>query len=160
MKEFSCQFRIVEKEESELSPDELELLDAAKEATKRSYVPYSQFHVGAALRLDDGRIVSGSNQENCAYPSGICAERTALFFANSNYPDNAVTEICIAARDTKGQFTTLPVTPCGSCRQVMVETENRFHNKIRIMLYGTQGSYFIESAKDLLPVSFDASFLD
>lgn len=159
MKEFSNRILIVWKDESELTPDEKELLDAAKTATERSYVPYSHFHVGAALRLDDGRIVSGSNQENCAYPSGLCAERTALFFANSSYPDNAVTDICIAARDASGEFTEMPVSPCGSCRQVMVETENRFHNKIRIMLYGTKGSYFIESAKDLLPVSFDASLL-
>lgn len=160
MKELSHNIVITEKDESELTPQEQELLNAAKLATTRSYSPYSHFCVGAALRLDDGRIITGSNQENCAYPSGLCAERTALFHANSCYPEHAVTDLCIAARDIRGHFTEIPVSPCGACRQVMVETEKRFNNKIRIMLYGVKGSYFINSATDLLPVSFDASFLD
>lgn len=159
MREITQQFRIIEKDESELTPDEQELLRAAKEATHRSYVPYSHFYVGAAARLDDGTIVTGCNQENCAYPSGLCAERTTLFYANAQYPDHAVTHLCIAARDTRCQFTKLPVTPCGACRQVMTETENRYNHPINIMLYGTQGIYFISSAKDLLPVCFDPSFL-
>lgn len=160
MKRIEKKLVIVQKELSELDAQELELLEAAKEATHRSYVPYSNFHVGAAVRLDDGSIVAGSNQENCAYPSGLCAERTALFSANSNYPDKAVTALCIAARDIHGEFTELPVAPCGACRQVMVETESRYKTPIKIMLYGTKGTYFIDSAKDLLPVDFDASFLE
>ena len=151
---------IVQKDVSELDIQEKELLEAAKQATYRSYVPYSNFHVGAALRLSNGTIVTGSNQENCAYPSGLCAERTALFYANSNQPDEAVVTLCIAARDIHGNFTELPVSPCGSCRQVMIETENRFHTPIKIMLYGTKGIFFVDSAKDMLPIDFDASFLD
>lgn len=160
MKEIRKQICILKKDEQELSSDELELLKAAKEATFRSYSAYSHFSVGAALRLDNGQIVTGSNQENCAYPSGLCAERTAVFYANANYPDNAVTHLCIAARDTRGEFTPLPVAPCGACRQVLVESEHRYSHPIQIMLYGTEGSYFINSAEDLLPVSFDASFLE
>ena len=147
-------------EESELSPVDADLLKAAKEATFRSYVPYSNFHVGAAARLSDGSVVTGCNQENCAYPSGLCAERTTLFYANANFPDLAVTDLCIAARDTRGNFTELPVPPCGACRQVMVETEERFNHPIRLILYGTKYSYIINSAKDILPLSFDAGNLD
>ena len=160
MKDIVRQINILEKEERELNDEESELLKAAKEATYNSYSPYSHFSVGAALKLDNGKIITGSNQENCAYPSGLCAERTAMFYANANYPENAVIALCIAARDTRGNFTEMPVTPCGSCRQVLVETEHRFKNKIRIMLYGTKGLYIVESAQDLLPVSFDASYLE
>ena len=149
----------------EYTPEELpgkykDLADAAVKALEGSYAPYSKFNVGAAVLLSDGRTFTGSNQENCAYPSGLCAERTAMFYANANYPENAVVALCIAARDTRGNFTEMPVTPCGSCRQVLVETEHRFKNKIRIMLYGTKGLYIVESAQDLLPVSFDASYLE
>lgn len=146
--------------EDELTLEDKELLKAAKEATYRSYAPYSHFSVGAALRLDNGQIITGSNQENCAYPSGLCAERTAVFNANANYPDNAVVSLCIAARDTRGNFTELPITPCGSCRQVLVETEHRYQKPIRIILYGTKGLYIIDSAQDMLPVSFNASYLE
>ena len=159
MKSYTNQITITEKSEHELTTDEKQLLEAAKHATYNSYSPYSHFSVGAALRLDNGEIIIGSNQENCAYPSGLCAERTAVFAANATHPDNAVVSICIAARDTHGEFTQMPITPCGACRQVLLETEQRFNKKISIMLYGTKGTYIIDSAKDLLPVSFDASYL-
>ena len=160
MRNFEMTLHVGVAEESELSPVDADLLKAAKEATFRSYVPYSNFHVGAAARLSDGSVVTGCNQENCAYPSVLCAERTTLFYANANFPDLAVTDLSIAARDTRGNFTELPVPPCGACRQVMVETEERFNHPIRLILYGTKYSYIINSAKDILPLSFDAGNLD
>ncbi len=159
MKELNIKIPVVFKQEDELSEDEHRLLKEAKEAPHRSYSPYSHFSVGAAVLLDDGTIVCGSNQENSAFPSGLCAERTALFYANSRYPDHAVKALCIAARDTNGEFTEQPVAPCGSCRQVMVETEVRYGSNIQILLYGRKGIYCLNSARDTLPVHFDGSFL-
>ncbi len=150
---------VIKKQENEFDPTERRLLQAAKEATQRSYSPYSKFSVGAAVLLADGSIVTGSNQENSAFPSGLCAERTAVFYANSQYPDTPVVALCIAARDTTGQFTRRPISPCGACRQVLIETENRFQTSIRILLYGTDGTYILESARDTLPVHFDNSYL-
>lgn len=150
---------IKELKESELTATQQRLLTQAKAATYRSYAPYSQFHVGAAVLLGDGTIVTGNNQENCAYPSGLCAERTAMFYANSQYPQQPVTCICIAARDTEGNFTRQPIAPCGACRQVLLETEKRFGTPISILLYGTEGCYIIPDAQSLLPVTFDSSFL-
>lgn len=143
------------KDESELTTDEKLLVKTAKEATFRSYAPYSDFHVGAALMLDDGTVVSGSNQENCAYPSGTCAERTAVFYANSQHPDKAVKAICIAARDSSGNFTPIPISPCGSCRQVLIETEKRGGKPLCIIMYGTSRTYIVESASQLLPLQFE-----
>lgn len=151
---------VVVKAENELDAQERRLVLEAKASTLRSYAPYSNFSVGAAALLDDDTIVCGSNQENCAYPSGLCAERTAVFYANSRYPDKAVKVLCIAARNSEGEFTARPVAPCGACRQVLVETEERYHVNIRVMLYGTEGIYIVRSARDLLPVHFDSSYLD
>ena len=159
MKELNINIPVEFKQESELDEQEQQLLAQAKEATQRSYSPYSHFSVGAAVLLDDGTIVCGSNQENSAFPSGLCAERTALFYANSRYPEHSVKALCIAARDASGRFTQRPVAPCGSCRQVMVETEYRFKQDIRILLYGLEGIYCIRSAREMLPVHFDGSFL-
>jgi cytidine deaminase len=103
--------------------------------------------------------VAGSNQENAAYPSGLCAERTAVFYANSRYPELAVRRICIVARDKDGNFCSRPIAPCGACRQVLLETEQRAGQSIKIMLCGMQSIYFFSSVKDLLPLSFDESFL-
>lgn len=141
----------------EMSEDDRELIEAACEATYRSYVPYSQFSVGAAVRLANNLIVTGCNQENAAYPSGLCAERTTLFYANAQYPQQAVTTLAIAARNPKGEFVSDPISPCGACRQVMLETENRYHSPIRILLHSTSAIYEIPDAHHLLPVSFDAS---
>ena len=154
METLQFSFTYYKKAESELTSSELQLLEAARQATYRSYSPYSHFSVGAAVLLADGTIVTGSNQENCSYPQGQCAERTAVFYANSRYPDQAVTMLCIAARGTDGQFTAAPVTPCGGCRQVLQETEQRQHSPIQIMLYGTDAIYIIPSAQLLLPLSF------
>ena len=159
MRDIIKTIHILEKDESEFTAEERRLVDAAKEATWRSYSPYSNFSVGAALLLANGEVVTGANQENCAYPSGLCAERTAVFYANARYPDVPVLALCIAARNSSGEFCEMPVAPCGACRQVLSETEERFHTSIKVLLYGTKGMYEIDSVRDLLPVNFDSSFL-
>lgn len=142
----------------ELTDEEKKLVDAAKEASNRSYAPYSRFQVGAAVRLAGGLLVSGSNQENAAYPSGICAERTTLFYANSQYPDRAVEALAIAAQ-TGGKFIEHPTAPCGACRQVILETEERYRHPIHIYLYGTDEIYIVDSIVGLLPLCFGKSDL-
>ncbi len=140
-------------------PDELKkLVDAAKEATKSSYSPYSKFKVGASLLLDNNEIITGSNQENAAYPSGLCAERVTTFYANAKYPKNAVLAIAIAAANSEG-FLPMPITPCGSCRQVLLETEERYNQEITVILYGTKKIFVIPNVKALLPFFFDKETL-
>ena len=142
----------------ELQADDRQLIELAKEAAGRSYAPYSRFAVGAAVRLADGITVTGCNQENAAYPSGMCAERTTLFYANARYPEQAVRTLAVAARNAEG-FTSRPVPPCGACRQVLLETEKRYGIPVRLLLYGKQCVYEAESAAGLLPLSFDAQML-
>lgn len=156
MKTLTITTNVEELHPSELSEEQKTLADHAVRATYRSYSPYSHFNVGAAVQLADGTIVSGSNQENVAYPSGLCAERTALFYANSRYPDQPVSRLCIAARDDKGRLTDSPISPCGSCRQALLETELRYKNPIEIVLVGANSSYIIHSIHDLLPLCFDS----
>ena len=146
-------------EYDELNDTDRALLDDAIEATRRSYAPYSHFSVGAAARLSDNTIVTGTNQENAAYPSGLCAERTTLFYANSQYPDQAVMTLAIAAR-TEKDFIDTPIPPCGACRQVILETEKRYKQPIRILLYGKKCIYEVQSIGHLLPLSFDASAME
>ena len=142
----------------ELPSADKEIVDAARAATANSYAVYSNFNVGAAVRLADGTVVSGTNQENAAYPSGLCAERTTLFWANSQYPAQAVEVLAIAARTAQGELER-PIPPCGACRQVILETEKRFNKAMRIILYGVKECYIIEDGvKALLPLSFDAGF--
>ena len=144
----------------ELPEENRKLVDAAHEATRRSYAPYSHFCVGVAVRLDNGIIVTGNNQENVAYPSGLCAERTALFYANSQYPDQAVTALAIASRHMdEASICDHVCPPCGACRQVMLETENRFGCPMKILLCGSNQVYVIESASCLLPLSFGSELL-
>lgn len=159
METLTIRIEIQKKSQEELDSVEKMLVEKAKEATFTSYAPYSQFSVGAALLLEDGTVIPGCNQENCVYPCGICAERSAIFAAGASLPDVKPIAICIAARDTSGSFTARPIVPCGQCRQVMSETEDRYHSPIRVILYGTDGTYMIGSAKDLLPVSFDSSYM-
>jgi cytidine deaminase len=137
----------------ELDIDDRELVYEAIGATRNSYTPYSHFNVGAALRLDDGSIVIGANQENAAFPSGLCAERTAIFAAQAQQPEHRITAIAIAAKNVNGLMPD-PVTPCGSCRQVMLEIEDRYKAPMRILLYGTKGVYMVDSVKDLMPLYF------
>lgn len=144
---------------NELNETQKLLVERAKEASKRAYAPYSQFNVGAAAMLDNGEIVCGSNQENAAYPSGTCAERTTLFYAGAQYPDNAVTMLAIAAYKG-GNFTAVPTAPCGACRQVILETEHRYGKPIEILLYGEEKTYIITSIESLLPLCFGKTDLD
>ena len=137
----------------ELAVAERELLQRAVEATEGAYAPYSGFHVGAALRLKDGSVVGSSNQENVAYPSGLCAERTALFAANAQYPDQPVLALAVAARKGR-RFLVQPIPPCGSCRQVISGVEDRFATPIRILLYGSDGVLVSEGISPLLPLRF------
>lgn len=139
---------------NELTATDRSLVDLAIQATSNSYAPYSGFHVGAALLLSDGTTFIGANQENAAYPSGLCAERTALFAAQAQHPDLSVRTLAIAARGVSGELTEEPVTPCGACRQAALEIEERGGEPIRILLYGTRGIYIAASVKDLLPLSF------
>ena len=139
----------------ELLSEEKILVDKAKEATFRAYAPYSKFKVGAAALLTNGEIITGNNQENVAFPSGLCAERTVLFYAHSQYPDEAVKALAVAAY-TDGDFLDRPISPCGACRQVMLETEMRFNQPVKIILYGKKKILIAESIKDLLPLAFDS----
>lgn len=143
----------------ELNKADKALLKAAKKSLKDAYAPYSKFKVGAALRLKNGKVVIGSNQENASFPLTLCAERVAIFAAAAKYPTEAVEAIAITA--TSGsQVLDKPVTPCGSCRQVISESEYRFKQDIRVILHGEKGEvYVLHSIKDILPLTFDANFL-
>ncbi|MDR0828978.1 MAG: cytidine deaminase [Prevotellaceae bacterium] len=137
----------------ELEPNIQKLVEKAKEQTKKSYSPYSKFCVGAAVLLDNGEIFTGSNQENVAYPSGLCAERVAMLYANSQFPENKPVAIAIAAKNDDG-FVEKPIMPCGACRQVLLETEMRFDSKISVYLFGTEAVYSLKSIISLLPLAF------
>jgi cytidine deaminase len=137
----------------ELTEEARKTIEAAKEASYRAYAPYSNFQVGSAVLLEDGTMVTGNNQENAASPSGLCAERTAVFSANSLYPGQPIKMLAIAAQ-TKGEFLKEPVTPCGACRQVLLESEKRFGKEIEIYLYGTEKIYYLKGIETLLPLSF------
>lgn len=154
MKKHLISSTIYEYSEDELSSIDRQLIDAARQATERSHAPYSHFHVGAALLLENGEIITGCNQENAAFPVTICAERNALFTAGNLYPDVKIEAIAIAARNAQG-FLSHPISPCGSCRQVMIETETRHQHPLRIVLYGTEGIYVLEGIATLMPLSFN-----
>ena len=150
-KEIISKVRIYDYEE--LTDADRELIDKAKDATQTSYAPFSKFCVGAAARLSDGTIVTGSNQENAAFPSSPRAERTALFYANARYPEKSVEELAIAAY-AHGTFLKSPIPPCGACRQVILGVEERYGRPIRILLFGEEGTYVGDSIKALLPLQF------
>lgn len=139
---------------SELTDAERTLVEQAIEATNRSYAPYSNFHVGAAILLKNGTTILGCNQENAAFPSGICAERSAIFAAGAQYPDQPIIMLAIAARNEKGELQEDPVSPCGPCRQVIIETETRFKQPVRILLYGKKHIYVVDGIRQLMPLSF------
>lgn len=143
---------------NELEPGDLELIDKAREASQKAYAPYSGFNVGAAVLLENGEIITGNNQENAAYPSGLCAERVALFYANANFPNEKILAMAIVAGNS-GSPTKQPVYPCGSCRQVMIETEQKLQHPIRLILSGTEITQVIEGVQQLLPVGFDKTML-
>ena len=143
----------------ELNNIERTLFEKAKAARENAYAPYSKFLVGCALLLENGEIITGNNQENAAYPSGICAERTTLFYANSQYPDQAVDTLAVAAYN-QGSYLQSPIPPCGSCRQVILETENRYKKPMRILLYGEKEIYECDGISNLLPLSFTAKNME
>lgn len=157
MKDLNIQIAIKIYDYEELSAADRELMDAARQATFRSYAPYSHFSVGAAARLANNTIVTGTNQENAAYPSGLCAERTTLFYANSQYPDQAVETLAHSRPQRTRGVSGRTHSPCGACLQVMLETEKRFKRPMRILLFGEKGIYELKNVGALLPLSFDAS---
>ncbi len=138
----------------ELQDADALLVDTAREASFRSYAPYSRFSVGAAILLDNGEIVPGSNQENVAFPSGTCAERSACFYAHARYPDAKFRKIAIAARGTDGEFTAVPTAPCGSCRQALLEYEMLAGAPVEVLLAGKDVIYRLPSVVSTLPFAF------
>ncbi len=155
MKIRKIQINIEEFSGGEPLPDtDKKLLEVAQQTINTSYAPYSGFHVGAAVYLANGEIITGSNQENAAYPSGLCAERVALFYANSRYPDVDVKAIAISA-DADNFPVDYPVAPCGACRQVIAEIETRQKKKIRIIMHGQNGyTQAVDGIENLLPLMF------
>lgn len=138
----------------ELSDADRRLVEQAREATFRSYSPFSHFRVGAAILLDNGETVTGANQENVAYPSGTCAERSACFYAGARYPEAKFLTIAIAARGTDGEFVKAPIAPCGACRQALLEYEMIAGHSVRVILTGTDELYILPSVRSLLPFAF------
>lgn len=153
MKQIVIETKIRSCQWDELTPEQQQLITIAKEQTQYAYCPYSHYHVGAALQLADGAIIRGCNQENAAYPSGLCAERSALFAAGASHPHQPVLRLAIACY-TNEHFTSMPGSPCGACRQVMIETEHRYKQDMEVILYGEKETYVFQSAKDLLPLIF------
>lgn len=158
MKDLLLETKVVVCTSDEMDPSMRMLVEKAKEMTQNAYCPYSKYHVGAAVLLADGQVVAGANQENAAYPSGLCAERTTLFAANANHPHTPVLALAVACY-TNGHFTKEPASPCGACRQVMLETEYRFQTPMKVILYGDDECYIFHRASDLLPVNFVADNL-
>jgi cytidine deaminase len=162
MKEIKITTIVRSYEMAELTPEDTLLIEKAKEATRRSFAPYSKFHVGAAILLSNGDIVCGSNQENAAFSSGTCAERSACYYAGARYPEAALKKLAIAAWTQEGKpegldydayFQETPISPCGACRQALMEYEN-MHGPIEVLLYGKNGVYVVSSIADLLPLTF------
>lgn len=154
MKQESKQIPYKELQKSDLSPEQSQLIHLAKEATKSAYAPYSNFQVGAAVLLDNGEIITGSNQENAAYPSGLCAERVALFYAHHLYPKATVKALAIAATD-KGKALVNPIMPCGACVQVMSESISRGGHTFEVLLQGESKTLHVPNALDLIPFRFE-----
>lgn len=143
----------------DLSKNEAELLVAAQKMVKTAYAPYSEFHVGAAVLLENGKIVTGNNQENAAYPSGLCAERVAIFYAGAQYPNVAIKAVAVAVK-SKSVVISEPLSPCGGCRQVIAEYENKLGKPIRIIMSGEKGQIYIaQSIESLLPLMFSKKYL-
>ncbi|MDE7381769.1 MAG: cytidine deaminase [Muribaculaceae bacterium] len=165
MKTINFNITALEAEYHELSEQDKALVDAAKNATRNSYAPYSGFRVGAAILLDNGTVITGSNQENAAFPSGTCAERSACFYAAAQHPGVPFKKIAIAAwpsgkepsqctpQEWESLFQALPISPCGACRQALLEYENKYSD-IQVILFGREKVYIFPSIKSLLPFSF------
>lgn len=144
--------------DNELEKDDRDLLSLAREAALNAYAPYSKFRVGAALKLASGKVVTGANVENAAFPSGICAERNAISNAASNYPDDKPVVLAVVAYTENG-LSEEPVPPCGNCRQVIAEEEFRHCTEIRIILGGRNKIIIIDNGGALLPLQFNRNNL-
>ncbi|NMH24352.1 cytidine deaminase [Flavobacterium solisilvae] len=144
---------------AELPQDVQSLMEQAIEIRKKAYAPYSKFRVGAALLLDNGKVVLGSNQENAAYPSGLCAERVAIFQSGAIYPEAKIVKMAVSAASDTNKTTT-PIPPCGACRQSISEYEFKQEYPIEIYFMGESGEvYLSKSISNLLPLTFDKNFL-
>jgi cytidine deaminase len=153
-KEIKIAYREYESLE-QLEAEDRKLADAAIDAMKNAYAPYSGFNVGAAVRLDTGEIVKGANQENAAYPSGLCAERTAMFYASATYPDSIIESISVTASQN-GILCDSPASPCGACRQVMAQYQTKGGRPMTIILVGGKKIWKFDKVDDLLPLIFDS----
>lgn len=156
MKNIDITVPVVAAEYDELTPMQQKLVDEARRATLRSYAPYSHFCVGAAIMLSNGEIVTGANQENAAFPSGTCAERTACFYAGASHPGAQFEKIAIAARGTDGNEVEQPIPPCGACRQSLLEYEKLAGHDVEVILVGRNTIYIVPSVASLLPLSFSS----
>lgn len=144
---------------NELPKDDIELMNKAQEARGKAYAPYSMFNVGAAILLANGEIITGSNQENASYPSGLCAERTAIYYAGAQYPNVKILKMAIIAGSLK-EITDKPIPPCGACRQTIAEYEIKQEESIEIFFMGETGKVMkSNSLSNLLPLVFDKSVL-
>lgn len=144
----------------ELPENEQLLIEKAYEYAQYAHAPYSNFKVGCAIKLENGKIVGGSNQENASYPAGICAERTALSSCASQFPNVAIEKMAIVVND-ENFLLTMPTAPCGICRQTIQEVEGMYNKQIQILFPGENGSFYkAESIKSLLPLSFKAKHLN
>jgi len=143
----------------QLSEQDKILVEKAKKASLYSYAPFSQFHVGCAVLLENGVTVTGNNQENASFPCGTCAERSTIFYAHANYPDYAPVAIAITARQKDGEFINTPLPPCGACRQALLEMEQIYKKSLRVILYSTDKTFIIPSIHDMLPLQFCAAMM-
>ena len=145
---------------AELSAEDAALIAQAQRAREDAYAPYSAFKVGAAVLLQNGQVVIGNNQENASFPSGLCAERVAVFQAGARYPEVPILKVAIVAGSVKNS-SSKPAAPCGNCRQSIFEYEKRYEQPIELLLMGTNGEvYKCSSIKDILPLAFGSDFLD
>jgi len=159
MKEKKIELSFISAQLSELSEKEQQLVDNAKSALKTAYAPYSGFLVGASVLLENGEIINGSNQENVAYPSGLCAERVALFYAGARYPDIKVKTIAVSVLSKNFEVNDV-VSPCGACRQVMAEYEDKQEQSIKVILHSPTDEVLIaNTVEDLLPFMFKSPLL-
>ena len=140
---------------SELNAEDRELAQAAMEGMRGSYAPYSHFNVGAAVRMSNGQIVRGANQENAAFPSGLCAERTAMFAAGAKYPDKDMTSLALCG-GLYGRLTDEPATPCGACRQVMAQYQAKAGRPMSVLMVGAKRIWKFARVDDILPLIFDS----
>lgn len=154
MKDKEIILKYIECDREELSDSDKLLVEKAVEMTAKAYAPYSRFLVGAAIRLDNGEIVTGSNQENAAFPSGTCAERSACFYAGANFPDAKFETIAVAAREEGQKLCAEPVSPCGACRQSLLEYEKLAGRPVKVLLIGEKKIHILPSVKSLLPFAF------